>query len=689
MADLPELSYWEPGIYQLEISDPVLGGPGNISNRQPTQLANRTVYLKEQIDTVAADIVDQNTRLGAAEATIQDLPTQITAVDGRVTTNESSITALQALIGTSGGSGGTGSGTVQGDLTALTARVDGIESDVSTKAPIDSPTFTGAPKIPESTDFGGDNNSIADSILVARRSHGTGIVDFGPLFSFDPGDVVLTPTPEVLANKRLVVVGANPDSAERNIVEIPTATKPCLWWVDTNEMPFAIYFRLEGETDVVAVQGGHYACISYDGSEIRSLVQAPSYRSNTNGGLLAPLDSPFLEGAPRRERRISFYGSEGDLVDLAGLRKSWFGREVIQLSTSTSQFISHTSDPSPHLVFETNVTDPTIVEIPVTIPSREDRRFRIENNTTNRTLKVMTPSQNSTVTVFPGMSRDVLVANGRVERCDVEPNILQRVFANQMVTSSLSFTPVPPNTYRIWVSAIGGGGGGAAGFRGTSSDSGSRGGTTEVIVGTLDATQGLINSTVIVSAQGGFGGFSNQGGSSGNRSGSTISDIDSQNSGLPDFGYNSHNPPFLFPTETMNGRAGGGGATSGLSFTDLANYGRGGRGGDGAFDRAARGEVGRVANQFGWNCGEGGVGAGAGGGGGGGLHYYSGAYVASRGGGGGGAGELILRVPFDVNPNQMLVFAHGAGGSGGSVGSGNQRRTGGRGANGCALIEWD
>ncbi|QAY92568.1 hypothetical protein [Pseudomonas sp. ACM7] len=49
MADLPEIAEWTTGIYQLETSDPVLGGPEGIDNLQGKQLANRTAYLKQHI----------------------------------------------------------------------------------------------------------------------------------------------------------------------------------------------------------------------------------------------------------------------------------------------------------------------------------------------------------------------------------------------------------------------------------------------------------------------------------------------------------------------------------------------------------------------------------------------------------------------------------------------------------------
>lgn len=54
MANVIETPQWEPGVYQIETSDPVLGGPAGISNKQGKQLANRTAYLKEQVDSQAA-----------------------------------------------------------------------------------------------------------------------------------------------------------------------------------------------------------------------------------------------------------------------------------------------------------------------------------------------------------------------------------------------------------------------------------------------------------------------------------------------------------------------------------------------------------------------------------------------------------------------------------------------------------
>lgn len=50
MANLTETPVFETGVYQLETTDPVLGGPNGISNRQAQLLANRTAWIKERLD---------------------------------------------------------------------------------------------------------------------------------------------------------------------------------------------------------------------------------------------------------------------------------------------------------------------------------------------------------------------------------------------------------------------------------------------------------------------------------------------------------------------------------------------------------------------------------------------------------------------------------------------------------------
>lgn len=49
MASLSESAVWEPNIYQLETTDPVMGGAAGVDNLQSKQLANRTTYLKTEL----------------------------------------------------------------------------------------------------------------------------------------------------------------------------------------------------------------------------------------------------------------------------------------------------------------------------------------------------------------------------------------------------------------------------------------------------------------------------------------------------------------------------------------------------------------------------------------------------------------------------------------------------------------
>jgi len=56
MANLNETQNYENGIYQLETTDPVVGGPEGVSNTQAKQLANRTAWLKQQIEQLLAEM---------------------------------------------------------------------------------------------------------------------------------------------------------------------------------------------------------------------------------------------------------------------------------------------------------------------------------------------------------------------------------------------------------------------------------------------------------------------------------------------------------------------------------------------------------------------------------------------------------------------------------------------------------
>ena len=55
MANLTLSRQWVENIYQLETSDPVMGGPDGVDNRQAKELGARTNYLKDQVDGINRD----------------------------------------------------------------------------------------------------------------------------------------------------------------------------------------------------------------------------------------------------------------------------------------------------------------------------------------------------------------------------------------------------------------------------------------------------------------------------------------------------------------------------------------------------------------------------------------------------------------------------------------------------------
>lgn len=199
MTNLTEKEQWEDGVYQIEKTDPVVGGPEGLSNRQGQQLANRTKYLKGLVDGLlsgarnAAVAVKLATARainltgdaggsanfdGSANAsiTVTLAKTGVAAgTYGSVTVDEKGRVTAGAVI-TAVANGGTGNSTGQApSATKLaTARtINGVPFDGTanisitddSKAPLNSPVLTGDPRAP--TPSAGDNDtSIATTAFV-------------------------------------------------------------------------------------------------------------------------------------------------------------------------------------------------------------------------------------------------------------------------------------------------------------------------------------------------------------------------------------------------------------------------------------------------------------------------------------------------------------------------------------------
>ncbi|WP_155710253.1 hypothetical protein [Burkholderia stagnalis] len=154
MTNLVEFDKWEDGVYQLETSDPVQGGPEGIDNLQAKQLANRTRYLKKQVEAGQSNL-DVHTKAldpHPQYATKADLAQKLADL---VDQSPEALNTLKELANAMGN-----------DPNFATTAMN----EVAKKAPIDSPTFTGTPKVPMPPQF--DSSEKAASTAFVQRALG-------------------------------------------------------------------------------------------------------------------------------------------------------------------------------------------------------------------------------------------------------------------------------------------------------------------------------------------------------------------------------------------------------------------------------------------------------------------------------------------------------------------------------------
>ena len=94
MANLKETATWEAGIYQLETSDLVLGGADGIDNKQPRQLANRTVYLKQELENLATLVGSNGESYTEQLAALVQKDSDLSALIDALTKKDTDLTAL-------------------------------------------------------------------------------------------------------------------------------------------------------------------------------------------------------------------------------------------------------------------------------------------------------------------------------------------------------------------------------------------------------------------------------------------------------------------------------------------------------------------------------------------------------------------------------------------------------------------
>lgn len=157
MANLPETPDYPAGVYQLETSDPVLGGPGGISNRQAEQLANRTAWLKAKVDAFIDGTVAvlKATKLATARTlSISGAGSGSTPFDGSANAN---IVLTLA-----------DSGAVAGTYPKVTVNAKGIVTGGAVLAAGDIPVdlaLTGNPTAPTPPQFDNDQSLINSAFM--------------------------------------------------------------------------------------------------------------------------------------------------------------------------------------------------------------------------------------------------------------------------------------------------------------------------------------------------------------------------------------------------------------------------------------------------------------------------------------------------------------------------------------------
>lgn len=163
MTDLVEIERWENGIYQLETSDPVMGGPDGIDNLQAKQLANRTRYLKKAIEASQSSF---------------DEHVEATDPHPQYATHGELAEKVAALVAQAPGTLDT--------LSKLAKALDNdpnfaskVASALASKAALDSPPFVGTPTTP--TPPMGDSGSVVVNAAWVRGQNYQPALGFTPV----------------------------------------------------------------------------------------------------------------------------------------------------------------------------------------------------------------------------------------------------------------------------------------------------------------------------------------------------------------------------------------------------------------------------------------------------------------------------------------------------------------------------
>lgn len=311
MANLPETPDYPAGVYQLETSDPVLGGPGGIANRQAEQLANRTAWLKAKVDaflngTVA---VFKATKLATARTlSISGAGSGSVSFDGSANAN------IALTLADSGAVAGTypkvtinAKGLVTGGAALAAADIPSLDWSkinsgkpttlggygITDAAPLASPSFTGTPAAPTAAQFDNDT-SLATTEFVQRalgnvRKAGARAGNYA-LTDADTGSLIvaassatpLTYTMPAIADFPLGACFTVVNLSGQKITLAPNGTEKFIGNLDRSGLA-ASYMVESGDTCTVTKYQGGLWLVSSVGGTMPALLAVNGYERRPSG----------------------------------------------------------------------------------------------------------------------------------------------------------------------------------------------------------------------------------------------------------------------------------------------------------------------------------------------------------------------------------------------------------------------
>lgn len=153
MANLKEIEQWEEGIYQIEKTDPVVGGEDGVTNKPIKQLANRTLYLRKLL-TEAGQQIQPKKITGASKNSVD--------LTGHTHEIESASTSAKGLVQLTNDTG------LDSEVLALTAKAGKALAQSIAQAKLD--TTNGLNKKVDKTSISDAVDSTSQTTVASSRA---------------------------------------------------------------------------------------------------------------------------------------------------------------------------------------------------------------------------------------------------------------------------------------------------------------------------------------------------------------------------------------------------------------------------------------------------------------------------------------------------------------------------------------